>query len=107
MLRIPTDFGMSSNHPKRENPDTWAIGPGILNRDSGLVEESNADALKKALAEETALAEEWQIETHSHWACGWVEQICFRLLDEEGEVTPIYLWLAEWFRALNDYPPRR
>lgn len=108
MLRVPSDFSMNSGHPVAENPDTWTIGPMILQRDSELLEESNCAALKKAL---TKLAEErpelagmWSIQTHNHWGCGWVEQICFQLIDKKGVLTPFYEWLYEWYAKLDDYP---
>jgi len=108
MLRLPRDFSLSSTHPVAENPDTWIVGPVILTRDSDLIEESNCAALKKALEklaeEKPELSGMWSIQTHTHWVCGWVEQLCFQLIDEKGTLTPFYQWLYEWYARLDDYP---
>ncbi len=107
MLRLPSDFSPSSTHPVAENPDTWTVGPSILTRDSDLLEESNCAALKKALEklaeEKPELSGMWSIQTHNHWGCGWVEQLCFQLIDERGALTPFYQWLYEWYAGLEDY----
>lgn len=108
MLRVPSDFSMRSGHPVAENPDTWTIGPGILTRDANLLEKSNCAALKKALTklaeERPELARMWAIRAHTHFGFGWVEQLCFQLIDEKGALTPFYEWLYEWYAKLDDYP---
>lgn len=104
MLRLPDYFSASSGHPVSEDPEHWCLGPVIRTRDSGLIDQSNAAMLEKHLESMPELEEDWSIQSASHWACGWVDHLSFRLLDSEGKVTKIYHVLREWFDALEDYP---
>lgn len=105
LLREPDNFSAGADNPIAKDPEHWCLGPVIRTRDSGLLEQSNAAALVKALEALPKFAGEWSLEEATHWGCGWVEHLSFRLLDDNGNPTAIYAWLAEWFtRLLEDYP---
>lgn len=106
LLTPPSDFGFHDyDHPARVTPSRWTLGPVLRTRDSGLLEQSNASVLIARLEESSELSEDWR-ETHAgHWACGWVDHLSFRVLEDDGETeTEVYRWLSQWFDALADYP---
>jgi hypothetical protein len=103
-LKRPSDFGYFG-----ENEDgmfsTWALGPVIVHRESGLVDQSNAKALLKFLEEDPTLADEWRITDSSHWAVGWVHHLSYRAVDEQGKPTRIARIIKAWFDYLRDVYP--
>lgn len=109
-LKRPRDFAIFSG-PVRDDPEHWSLGPMILTRDSDLLSQSNADALKGALADAAKKkgpgrvpAEDWQITNCSHWAVGWVEHVSFRALNKDGSPSAAFTFLKNWFDKLDDYP---
>jgi len=104
-LNRPGDFGLSPNHEHYDEMFyTWSLGPVIRHRDSGLLEESNADALEKHLNEDETLENDWEITSCNHWAVGWCDHLSFKVLDGNGEPSRIFRVITEWFNALSDYP---
>jgi hypothetical protein len=67
------------------------------NRDSGLLEQSNAKAIEKALSQ-------FSNEDHSHWAVGWVRGYAVRVFDANGELTPAFKELCALAAKLESYP---
>ena len=64
------DFAPTPFDPRGLNlPDQqdWIVAPTFLNRDSGLIEESNWHT---AIA---ILGDDAEIHRFGHWACGWIE----------------------------------
>lgn len=105
LLRHPSDFGFhDSEHPACADPEHWALGPVFLTRDSGLLGQSNASALRRALADRPELADDWQETNCGHWAVGWVEHLSFRVLTDDGRETGMFAFVRAWFGALEDYP---
>lgn len=84
--------------------DQWAI-IYTSHRDSGLLDQSNAAVISKAMA---PLAEgddpDVVFESHSHWACGWITGFSIRVFDANGEVTQAFQKYHELAQALDDYP---
>jgi len=83
-LRMPSDFGYHGDLPIGK---TWSLGPMILNRDSGPLEQANAQSVRTAFTE--AFGEEsedngWTVTRCNHWAVGWVEHLSFKAIDENG-----------------------
>jgi hypothetical protein len=107
-LKRHSDFGYHGSN--EEMFVTWSYGPVIQHRDSGLLEESNAAALKKALeeaAKEGIFSEDdYDITSANHWAVGWTEHLNFRAIESEEsrEPTAIFHWLTDWFASISDYP---
>ena len=100
-LLMPDDFGYSGELPIGE---TWSLGPVIRTRDSGLLGQSNADALEAALENIREFRDEYQIVHAGHWAVGWVDHLAFHAIDENREPTHIFKWLLGWWDALEEYP---
>lgn len=70
----------------------------ISNRDSHLLEQSNAAFIKKEMARfKTA----W-IEEHSHWACGYVEKLIIRVYDKKGKITKAFKHFCEIMDLLEN-----
>lgn len=101
-LKCPSNFGFSG---REEMFDTWALGPVIVTRDSTLLDQSNAHAIKALLNSDESLADDWEITQCSHWACGWVDHLSYRVVDDKGEPTRIARIVRGWFDYLkNEYP---
>jgi hypothetical protein len=81
--------------------ETWAF-TFSKNRDSGLLEESNYETIKKALEER--FQNDVEEVRSSHWAVGWVEQLAVRMLSKAGRVTPAGIAALEWKGKLENYP---
>lgn len=95
------DFGW------HDRPDEHAEDWGIVytrNRDSGLVAQSNAAAIGKAM-EPFLEAEDPDIhdERHNHWACGWVDGYAIRVY-RDGKITEAATAYFELIQRLKDYP---
>lgn len=108
VLTCPSDFGYFDNND--EMFVTWSLGPVYRTRDSNLREESNADALDKALEEAVEMGlfsdDDYYTTSCNHWAVGWVDHLSFRAImsEETRKPTVIFMWLTRWFNALEDYP---
>lgn len=87
--------------------DTWALGPVIEHRDSGLLDKSNAAVLKRELEKRPEWEDDWRITPCNHWAVGWVDHLSYRVIESEEypTVTPIARFLKEWFRYLREEYP--
>lgn len=101
-LAMPSDFGYRGDN--EELFETWSLGPIIETRDSDLLTRANRVALMRYLESDPSLADDYSIVGASHWACGWVDHLSFRVLDSEGKQTRIARVLAQWFDGLRDYP---
>lgn len=96
-----------------ECPEDWAL-VYIDNRDSRLLEESNADAIRGELA--PYLDDEKHgvclfTRTANHWAVGWVGGYAIRVYEpvnneSEGDraLTPVFLKWCQIQEQLQDYP---
>lgn len=90
------------------DPDNWCIYY-THNRDSGLLDQSNKDAIA-TLLEPYKTGDDIYTEDHNHWACGWVAGYSVRVycLDWDGisedKYTPAFLELAKIIHKLQDYP---
>lgn len=90
-LRIPSDFGYSGDLPIGES---WSLGPMILNRDSGPLEQANAQSVRTAFTERFGAEGEdngWVVTRCNHWAVGWVEHLSFRAIDGNGGPSEQFL----------------
>jgi hypothetical protein len=107
-LEYPDSFGYSGGN--EEMFVTWSLGGVYRTRDSDLREQSNADALEKALEEavEDGLfsSDDYETTSCNHWAVGWVDHMSFRAIvsEETREPTLIFMWLKRWNDALEGYP---
>lgn len=81
--------------------ETWAWTFGT-NRDADTLTRSNwyviTDDMKDRFPDDT------QIFEASHWACGWIEQLSVRVLDDEGKMTEAGQATLEWKDNLDQYP---
>lgn len=79
----------------------WAFCFG-QHRDSDALDRSNYRVI---LADLTArFPNAVQAERFTHWAVGWVDHLCVRLRDEEGDLTDAVDRVAHWKRELEYYP---
>jgi hypothetical protein len=73
-----------------EDADRWAI-IYTHNRDSGLLDQSNASVIAKAMAPFTEGDDpDVVFESHSHWAVGHVDGFSIRVFDGDGEITEAF-----------------
>lgn len=87
-----------------EDADQWAI-IYTHNRDSGLLDQSNASVIAKAMALFTEGDEPSVVmETHSHWAVGHIDGFSIRVFDGDGEITEAFRKYHELSEAMDDYP---
>jgi hypothetical protein len=87
-----------------EDADQWAI-IYTHNRDSGLLDQSNATAIAKAMAPFTEGDDpDVVFESHSHWAVGHVDGFSIRVFDGNGEITEAFKTYHELAEAMDGYP---
>lgn len=95
-------FNCFAYYDRPVDGDRWAV-VYTQNRDSGLLDLSNADQIEKALkpfiAHGTAVP-----ETHNHWACGWVAGYRILVYTKSGKVTKAFRAYCELMQRLDDYP---
>jgi hypothetical protein len=100
---LPSDFSLSFGHPVLLNPDTWVLGPVILTRGSGLLEQSNYHVLLREIKKHR---NRWRLTRASHWGSGWVEHLSFQMYRKGGvRPTALYAWLRDWFLTLAEHYP--
>ena len=86
-----------------DEPSNWAIFY-THNRDSGLLDQSNADVIAKVMEPFTDSDEpDVVMESHSHWACGFVDGFSIRVY-RNGEITEAFKTYHELSERLADYP---
>jgi hypothetical protein len=85
---------------KPEDANNWMI-IYTHNRDSGLLEQSNAKAIEKALSQ---FSNDVREEDHGHWAVGWVRGYAVRVFDANGELTPAFKQVCALASKLESYP---
>ena len=84
-------------------PENWAI-IYTHNRDSGLLAQSNADAINKAMEPFTDTDDpDVMFESHDHWACGHVDGFSIRVY-RCGQITEAFRTYHEITEQLADYP---
>ena len=86
-----------------DDPDSWAI-VYTHNRDSGLLDESNADAIAEAIKPFTEGDDpDVVFESHSHWAVGHVDGFSIRVY-RGGEITDAFKAYHDLAERLAEYP---
>lgn len=104
-MKRPDNFGYFGDD-KDTMFVTWALGPVIEHRDSDVLDRSNAAALRKFLASDESLADDWRITNCSHWAVGHVDHLSFRALEDDKKTpTRIARILCAWFEYLREQYP--
>jgi hypothetical protein len=84
--------------------DRWAV-VYTHNRDSGLLDQSNAAAIAKALERFTEGEHPTVIaERHSHWAVGHVDGYAIRVYGLNGRITKAFKVWCDLQERLSDYP---
>lgn len=86
------------------DPQNWAIFY-THHRDSGLLDESNAAVMAKAL-ERFSHGDDPDLvfESHNHWAVGHVDGFSVRVFDRHGEITEAFRGYHELAQRLDGYP---
>jgi hypothetical protein len=86
-----------------DEPEQWAI-VYTHNRDSGLLDQSNAAAIEKALEPFTEADDPDVVsESHRHWAVGWIDGFSIRVF-RDGKITEAFQKYHELAQAMADYP---
>ena len=80
----------------------WGIW-SLDHRDSGLIEQSNADAIRTELGR-CFSARSVRIERHNHWAVGHVVALVIKVYTTRGSPTVAARKLHELLCRLGDYP---
>lgn len=87
-----------------DDSDNWAL-VYTSNRDSGLLDQSNEQAINKTLEKYTEGDDpDLVFETHSHWAVGHVDGFSIRVYRPDGSITPAFEELCKIQERLDDYP---
>ena len=86
-----------------DDADSWAI-IYTHHRDSGLLDQSNAVVIAKALEPFTENDDPDVVaENHHHWAVGWIEGFSVRVY-RDGQITDAFRTYHELAQRLDDYP---
>jgi hypothetical protein len=80
-------------------PVGWAIGPVGQHRDSDVLDVSNFAVALVAMGGE---GDDVEVVRFRHWACGWVEEIAFRMGGEAAEIAHLLSVALEDYPALSD-----
>lgn len=99
-------FNSFAWHARDDHDDAgnWCI-VYTSNRDSRLVEESNASAIEKMLTPYLEADEPDVIaERHGHWGVGYVDGYAIRVYDASGNVTPAFRAWCDIVASLEYYP---
>lgn len=94
-----TDFGW---HERPSDDELWCI-VYTHNRDSGLLDESNAAQIESALKRYERRGTV-RSERHSHWAVGWVDGYAIRVYTHKGKITKAFKTYFSLMSDLEDYP---
>jgi hypothetical protein len=94
------DFECFAWWGRPEDSDRWCVVYSH-HRDSGLLDQSNAAAIEKALE---AFDGDAVAQRHSHWAVGWMEGYVIRVFDQDGNVTAAFRRYCKLRAKLSDYP---
>lgn len=90
-------------HCEPKDSENWML-VYTHNRDSGLLDQSNAAAIEAILSElPEEDHEDFRSERHSHWGVGWVEGWAIRVY-KEGKITKAFQTIHEIGMRLADYP---
>jgi hypothetical protein len=84
---------------KPADAENWTV-VYTSNRDSGLIDQSNAAAIDKALRRFKA---DVRPEHHSHWACGYVDGYAIRVY-RNGRITKAFRAYMELKDRMANYP---
>ena len=98
-------FGSFAWHARPDDAESFYIHH-LDNRDSTLLAQSNADAIRRDLKEWTGAAEDGAdvLPQHfSHWLCGWVDAVAIRVY-RDGVITPAFRRLYDIMKSLEYYP---
>ena len=86
-----------------EDPDNWTIYY-THHRDSGLLDQSNAEQIKNALGPFTKGDDpDAMEESHRHWAVGHIDGFSVRVF-KDGQITEAFRTLYELLKGLEEYP---
>lgn len=100
-LTRPEDFDYFGRDDMFE---TWGM-TFSKHRDSEALDRSNWDVIIEALgADEEIDGDTWAVDHFGHWAVGWVERITCQVIDDDGNVTPVFKKLHEFAQRLESYP---
>lgn len=96
------DFDSFGWYSKPDDCERWAI-VYTHNRDSGLLDQSNAAEIAAELAQFQSSGDIKE-EDHNHWACGWIKGYALRVYDENETLTPVFQAYCGLMARLADYP---
>jgi len=94
------DFGSFCWFEKPDDADDLCIYH-LNHRDSGLLDQSNADATRKALE---PFGDDVHPVTFNHWAVGWIDAVAIRVNRPNGNKTEAYRTLCDIIDQLSEYP---
>jgi hypothetical protein len=94
-------FGSFCWFERPDDADDFAIFY-THNRDSGLLDQSNAVVIAESL-EPFIESGDARAESHSHWACGWVAGFAIRIY-RDGQITPAFAEWHELRERIDNYP---
>ncbi len=84
-------------------PEDWGI-IYVSHRDSGLIDQSNAAVINNAMLPFTEGNDpDVVMESHSHWACGFVDGFSLRVF-KRGRITKAFRSYHELAVQMADYP---
>lgn len=87
LLKRPPDMSIATSFEKYDELfKTWTLGPVIRHAHEGLVDMANGVALQRHLESDPTLSDDWIMVNMRHFAYGWVDHLCFRVLG--GDPTP-------------------
>lgn len=97
-------FVWRRQHEMDDDPDRWTI-VYASNRDSRLLDQSNAAVIAKALEPFTDSDDPSVVpERHSHWLVGHVDGYSIQVFDKDGEITEAFRTYYGLLEQMEAYP---
>lgn len=91
-------------YEKPDNADQWCLYY-THNRDSTLLDQSNAAAIDKMMRRfKTGKHPTCLEQRHNHWVCGWVDGYAIKVVNSKGKPTKAYEKLCDILDDLANYP---
>jgi hypothetical protein len=84
--------------------DNWMLWY-TSSRDAGLLEQSNEKAINERLQPYSEGDNpDLLFETHSHWACGYLNGVSIRVIRADGSISPAFTTFCKIKEELDGYP---
>ncbi len=103
LLKRPPDIAYGGDLPLFV---TWALGPVFLTQGAAEIDQHKAGRLYAMLTKRFGQGgpeSGWCVLRFNHWALGWVEHVCFRVINDDGTpASNLPFFVNRFYRRNSD-----